>query len=214
MKMKILTLLVAGALILPSCSLLQSSEPAPVIYTLQPSAERQAASPSSNAGAPVVVVVPKPLLPAGYETDQIALLLDNGRRLDYYSGARWAAALDDLIQENIVTSAHAKLPNQIVDTSDLSIPADYRLATTFSNFQPVYGASATSNPRLDIEMIVTLIALPEENVVRYFTLKQSVQAPNNNLTSITAALSMQLETMLSEALTRIQPDLVKHPVVQ
>lgn len=199
------------SLALCGCSLLTSNEKPPTIYNLQ-TVNAPLPVVSSSTGRPIVISVVKPSLPAGFETDQIALYLDNGKRMDYYAAAKWASPLDDLIQENIIKAGRMNLPNQIIDTSDLSIPADYKLVTALADFQPVYGPSAKGLPRIDVTLIVTLLSMPDENVVRYFTLKQSLPGRANNLTYITNEMSMQLQAMLDETFSRIGPGLKKQRV--
>jgi len=50
----------------------------------------------------VMIVVPKPELPPGLDTERIALYLDQGHRLDYYADARWSARLDELLQNFLI----------------------------------------------------------------------------------------------------------------
>src|SRR5262245_19601753 len=67
------------------------------IYTLHPPPPRNHES-SQPAGTPVVVFVPKPELPKGFDTERITLLFEQEHRLDYYADAKWSARLDDLLQ--------------------------------------------------------------------------------------------------------------------
>ena len=65
------------------------------------------AGPAKSGGS--VIVVAKPDVPPGYDTDRIALMFEQGHRLDYYAGAAWSGRLSDLLQTFIAQSARRDL---------------------------------------------------------------------------------------------------------
>ena len=157
-------------------------------------------------GGPVVVV-PKPELPAGFDTERIALHFDDGRRLDYYADAKWSARLDALLQDFMVQKVKQKMPQKIVGTPDLGSSAKYKLALKFNEFGPVYEGMPDKPPRLDVGVTVTVISMPRETVAAQFTLKKSAPVAANNLTTITGGLEKLLQEVTDEVLRRAAPNL-------
>ena len=186
---------------LAACLSLTSKQPPPALYALHPG-ETAAAIPV--AGSPVVEVA-EPQLPAGFDTDRIALQMQGGRRLDYYAGAKWPGPLDEALQDFIVESARQAWAGPLVDTPDLSVPAHYRLAVTVNDLQPVYAAGPESAPELRARLTFTLIALPEEKPVTSFTLKAAAPAASNDLSAVTGGLETLLRAILAEGLGRLAP---------
>jgi len=190
---------------LSGCLALASSEVPPNTYAIHYRAG------AVNIVSPVnihgVLKVQEPDLPPGFETDRIALYLEGGRRLDYYAGAKWPEPLDQVLQDVIVQAGYHALPQMTVDTSDLDVPADYRLAVKVIEFGPVYASGPDSIPHLKTAMIFTLIRLPEQNVIADFTLENGQMAESNNLTAITGGLEDLLRDQLVEAYAKIRKTL-------
>ncbi len=149
-------------------------------------------------------MVPKPELPAGFDTERIALFLDQGRRLDYYADAKWSARLDDLLQDFLIQKAQQDLPGKVVGSPDLAA-AKYKLALKVDDFEPVYMDAPDKAPRLDVAMTVTVVTLPGETVKTQFSVKKSVPASGNTLTTITNELGDLLHSVTDEALQKAAP---------
>jgi ABC-type uncharacterized transport system auxiliary subunit len=174
------------------------------IYTLRsPGTER--AAPAAAAKGRAVIAVPKPELPPGLETERIALYFQQGHRLDYYAGAKWSAPLDALLQDLVIQKVQQKLPSKVVGTPDLASSAQYKLALKFTDVAPVYENAPDQPPRLDVGMTVTVVSLPRETVRTQFTLKRSVPASANTLTTITSELGTLLQSLTDDALQRAAP---------
>jgi len=92
---RILVPLIAAAL-LPGCtsSLFQSKLPATATYQL---AVRGPAAAPAGPALPVDLAVLKPRMEPGLETERIVALYPD-RRLEFYAGAQWSGALDDVLQ--------------------------------------------------------------------------------------------------------------------
>jgi ABC-type uncharacterized transport system auxiliary subunit len=196
----------AALLSLGGCmSVLQSSAPAATTYALHAGPEK------ARSQARGVMAVEEPTLPAGFETDQIALFLDGGRRLDYYAGARWAAPLDHVLHDIVVASGRGALPKMIVDTPDLNIPTDYRLSVRFAKFAPVYAGAADTPPVLKVAATFTLVRIPQQAVLADFTLEQTQAAAANNLGAVAAGLEGLLHGVLDEGFGKIAAALPKAP---
>jgi ABC-type uncharacterized transport system auxiliary subunit len=178
----------------------------PSIYTLHPLPPGIQQS-SVPPGAPVLVLVPKPELPVGFESERVTLLFEQGHRLDYYANAKWSGRLDDLLQDFIVQMIRHVLPGRVAATATATATARYKLAVKITDFQPVYQLAADSPPRLDVAMTVTLVALPDETVKAQFSLKKSAPSSANTMTVVTRELESLLQSLTEEALQKIAPSL-------
>jgi len=171
------------------------------IYTIQASASGP--SGPSRANGQVMIVVPKPELPPGLDTERIALYLDQGHRLDYYADARWSARLDELLQNFLIEKVRQRLPGKIVGTPDLASSARYKLAIKVTDFGPVYAGAPDKPPRLDVGMTVTVLA--GDMAKTQFTIKKSAAAADNKLRDVTSGLENVLQSATDEALQKATP---------
>jgi ABC-type uncharacterized transport system auxiliary subunit len=146
-----------------------------------------------------VLEVQRPSLPPGFDTARMAMYLEQGRRLDYYAGAKWAAPLDEMVQEFTNQTARRALPNMIVAAPGQSIDVDYRLQMKINDLQPVYAAGPDQAPVLTGSVTFTLLALPNEKIITSFTVDQNENAPSNNLGAITAGLQDILQSIEGKA---------------
>ncbi len=191
----------ACALLLNGCSsLLQSTEPPPAIYVLHPQTE----SKSQNSYSGVMQVMP-PDVPGGFDTDRIALYWNNGRRLDYYSGAKWPERLDSLLQDFIVRSARTAYPGMTVASPDMDLPSRYRLAVKVLEFQPVYAGQPSGIPTLHGALEFTLVSLPGEKPVADFTIGDSKPAASDDLAAITAGMESLMQSLLTQGFEHLGP---------
>ena len=208
MKRSTVTVMAAFAAVLglAGCSPLKSTAPAPLTYTLQPAlaSEQTQTLPSG------VLYVMRPSLPSGFDTDRIALFMDGGRRIDYYAGARWAEPLDSVLQNVMVRSGRHELPNMIVDTPDLSIPVDYKLAVKVNDFAPVYAGAPDQAPAMRLSMTFTLVSTPHEDVLADFTLESQGRAQDNSVSAVTAGLENMLQAILPRAYSNVAEAVQSH----
>ena len=187
--------------LLAGCStseILKSSEPRQTIYALHPVKE----TPPTESGLARVVEISRPSVPPGFETDRIALYVDGGRTLDYYSGAKWADILDAVLQDFTRQSMTNILPYVVAMSPNEANNANFRLQTKVKEFQPVYGASTSSAPELFVSVEFTLIALPQEDIIGNFTLARRAPATSNDLGTITAELESMMQEIQKEAFER------------
>ena len=186
---------------LGGCMMLPPSDEAVAIYALH-----EAALPEEDfSGGQLhgILSIPAPKIPAGLESERIALYINNGRRLDYYASARWADDLDNVLQEVMIQTGRHALPGMIVDRSGLNIPIDYRLAVRVNEFEPVYETGPEGVPQLRVSLTFTLIRFPEESILTSFTVENAKPAPSNHLSLIVSGL----ESLLQEALARAYRDI-------
>ncbi len=181
--------------VLNGCAGLTSKNMPPVTYTLRADEENN----NVDAKASGILLVTTPQMPAGLDTEQIALYMDEGRRLDYYAGAKWPTTLDDVIQDVIVQTGRHQLPEMIINTPDMNIPSDYKLSVKINNFAPVYRGGPDGIPLLKISMTFTVLQLPGENVLAGFTLEDEQIATSNNISAVTMGLEELLQKKLLQA---------------
>lgn len=205
-------ILLVSALALSACISLPFSggedRPPPAMYTLDEPATGTMEI-SADAAGRIVVIVPRPELPPGFDSERIAIRFEQDGRLDYYADAQWSASPSDLIQDVFIERAQRKLPGTIVGKLDLVPAANYRLAVRVTDFGPVYRSSPDVPPRLDAGVTLTVIELPAESVKAQLSVKKSAPASQNRLGVITTELRTLLNSVLDEALQSAAPYLTE-----
>jgi ABC-type uncharacterized transport system auxiliary subunit len=175
----------------------------PVMYTLhQPNTGVMDAA--TEAMGRVVVVVPAPEVPPGFDTERIAIQFEDGR-VDFYADAQWSARLDELVQDVVVERAQRQLSGAIVGKPGLVPSPNYRLSVKLTSFGPLYKASADMPPRLNASVNVTVIELPQEAIRAQFTVSKTAIAAENRLSTITSDLRGLLNSAIDEALEKATP---------
>ena len=178
-------------------------KPPPVMYTLnQPSAG--VTDVATEAMGRLVVVVPAPEVPPGFDSERIAIQFEDGR-VDYYADAQWSARLDELVQNVVIERAQQKLSGAIVGKSGVVPSPSYRLSVKVTSFGPLYKASADMPPRLNAGVDVTVIELPQETIRAQFGVSKTEMASENRLGTVTNNLRTLLNSALDEALEKAAP---------
>lgn len=196
--MKKIAFLAMTLFALAGCQGLTSSKKPVLLYNLNYTGGEVASAETTG-----ILAVGEPMLPAGMETDRIALYLDDGRRIDYYAEAAWADSLEDVLQDVIVRAGRAALPNMVVDSPRLQVPANYRLAVKILDFAPLYRTGAEDLPDLKVAVNFTLVHLPEKRVVADFTLENSQPATENALPAIAGGLESLMNGILTAAFEKV-----------
>jgi len=178
--------------------------PPPVMYTLHES-NAGTMDVADDATGRIVVVVPLPELPPGFDSERIAIQFERDGRLDYFADAQWSAMLGELIQDVVVERARRQLSQAIVGQPDLVPAANYRLAVQLTHFGPVYRDSSDVPPRLDVGLALTVIELPQQTIKAQLTVKKSAPASENRLGTVTNELKSLLHSALDEALEEASP---------
>jgi ABC-type uncharacterized transport system auxiliary subunit len=201
MLTRTLTLL-ALTLALGACMPFHKKGPPPVVYQLKaPAADMMAQPPAIPAGTAVEVSLPA--VPAGYDKDRIALGLDGGRRLDYYTNARWAENLPDVLQDIVSAGLRQSLPGLVVD-DDESLPSPtHRLRVEVLDFAPVYAGGATSLPKARVRLRFALIDMRANTVLLDIRQAADVMPEANTMGAVTAALETGLHRTLHDATPRL-----------
>jgi len=177
--------------------------PAPTTYTLLESNPGVMDVVAEAAGR-IVVVVPTPDVPPGFDSDRISIQFEDGR-LDHYADAHWSARLDQLVQDVFVERARSKLPGAIVGKLGLVPAANYRLILKVTDFGPVYKDTPDMPPRLNAGLSLTVVEVAGEGVKAQFTVKKTAPASENRLGIITNELKGLLDSAFDEALDKAAP---------
>lgn len=202
----IIVLLLTLPLIGCAGSILKSNEPPQTIYSLRPI---EGKGETSDAAAKIIEIT-SPSVPPGMEQDRIALLTDNGKKLDYYASVRWSSSLDHIVQDFTRRSVSAVLPYVVATTPDQSVTADYRLQTKINEFQPVYKAGSTDVPLLKVNIEFTLIDSVTERIVTSFQLSKTLIATENSVDSVAAGLESLLQEVERSAFIKLDKKLRAH----
>jgi ABC-type uncharacterized transport system auxiliary subunit len=193
--------LFGGCINIPKSS--TRDDPPKDIYTLK------APDGGGVKGSGSVIVVAKPDVPPGYDTDRIALMFAQGRRLDYYAGAAWSGRLSDLLQTFIIQSARREMRGAVVGSGERTGTARYKLMVKVTDFQPVYAAGPEGIPRLDVAMNLTLVDVESGKVAATVNAKKSAQASANRMTVVTKELESLLQAATDQGLRGIASHLAQ-----
>ena len=177
--------------------------PPPVMYTLH-QLNSGVMDVATDAQGRIVVVVPAPGLPPGFDTERIAIQFEDGR-VDYYADARWSARLDELVQDVFIESAQRTFSGAIVGRPGVVPAANYRLVARLTGFGPVYKSSADMPPRLNAGITLTVIELPQETIRAQFSVNKTAMASENRLGTITNDLRGLLHSAVDDVLEKAAP---------
>lgn len=187
---------------LSSCIGLPKPQPPATVYQLQAPAQGLMAQPPALP-AGTRLEIPEPGVAAGLDKDRIALALDGGRRLDYYAGAKWPAALPEVIQDVAIATLRQSLPGLSVDDDENMTGATHRLRMDVQSFAPVYASAATTLPQVRVSVRFALIRLSDNAILSDITLGADQPVRANTLGDVTAALESGLQRVLADALPRL-----------
>lgn len=196
---KLVPVIAIAALLLSGCtSFLRSDQPVAGIYALRAAPDLTAIDGGKQVSR--VVEIQRPILPPGFDTARIAMYLEGGRRLDYYSAAQWTAPLDETLQEFTTQTIRKTLSNVIIAEPGQSSGVEYLLQMRVNDFQPVYAGVANQTPQLIASISFTLVKMPEQKILTNFTIEQQDNVLSNNLGLITSGLERMLQSVEGKAL--------------
>jgi ABC-type uncharacterized transport system auxiliary subunit len=171
-----------GCVLAAGCtgSLLKSELPVPQTYRLTPlAAESTAAAPFD-----ALLLVGRPVVAPGLDTERIAVLRPD-RRLDYFSGSQWGAALPDVVQEAVIESLQNGGRLRGVERDLGSFRPDFVLHIDVRAFQAEYAGDGA--PRAHVDLFATLGRLNDRGSVLSFTASATEDAHANSMTAVAEA---------------------------
>ena len=182
--------LLCGTLLLTGC--LTSNTPTPTYYVLNPFQ----GSGDTQTQIPLSVVVERPTIASGLNTDRIALIKNNGRELDYFAQARWNGQLDKIVQDFMIESFESRYNIVEAGASSGYKKADYLIATKIRDFQAQYAKGTNAPPTIKVTLVFSILEFPNKKLVNRVikTHEKTLQA--NSMRDITGGF----EALLQEAI--------------
>jgi len=153
----------------------------------------------------VPIILEEPRMVAGLDTDRIALTKQDGRILDYYATAHWAAPLPRVLNDIFVESFSTRY--NIVPRRARSLEAnagEYRVMITVRDFQAEYPNGTDNLPGVHIAFNVTLIDQKTGKTADEFVVRNKKAVAQNTLTAVTDAMEVALQESVSDMLNRLQ----------
>ncbi len=141
------------------------------------------------------LLVLAPSAAPGLSTDAIAVLRPGGR-LDYYLGARWAAAAPAMLQTLAIDALRPSQRFALVEPDSGPFPADYVLSLEVRHFEARYGDDGP--PTIHVTLIVSVgrrsASAPGANVIA----DSEVKAQDNRMQAVVAAFEQATAKALDE----------------
>jgi len=187
--------------------LLKSDLPAPDTFRLSASATAAAGDvAAAPATAPLALVVARPRAAAALDTDRIAVLAA-GSRFDYYSGARWAEAAPQMLQENLVGVLASGGRFAAVYAAPARAPAELLLDVELRRFEAVSPGSDASGgpaPVVHVQAQASLVDTRRGVRVTSFVAEAAVPASDNRLGAVVAAFERANAQVVQDISVRVQ----------
>jgi len=191
-------------LALPGCvSGLNSKIPAQQSYVLQaaPLPTPAASLPGERPSAASVEVL-RPSAAPGLESEGIAVMRA-GRRLDFYTDARWAARAPEMLQALVIDSLRSAGRFAAVESDAEPFAAQYVLSLELQHFEAVYGNAGP--PTIRVALVGTLGRSSDRVVIASFTAHSEVQADADRMQAVIAAFDLATGQALAQLAANIAP---------
>lgn len=169
---------------------LKSNLPVVQTYVLQPPPASVAASAATGPSLQVQIGSIAP----GLASDGIALLRP-GQRLDYYSGARWAASAPAMIASLAVTALRAQQRFALVQAEGGPFNTDAVLTLDLQHFEAVYGD--TGAPRVRVSILASY-GRRGEREVQVLSAQSEVTADADRMQAVMAAFDQATAAALGQ----------------
>ena len=184
-------------LALPGCvSGLNSKIPAQQSYVLQ-----AASLPGERPSAASVEVL-RPSAAPGLESEGIAVMRA-GRRLDFYTDARWAARAPEMLQALVIDSLRSAGRFAAVESDAEPFAAQYVLSLELQHFEAVYGNAGP--PTIRVALVGTLGRSSDRVVIASFTAHSEVQADADRMQAVIAAFDQASGQALAQLAANVAP---------
>jgi len=172
----------SGAILLASCGggLFQSHQAAPQVYELRP----PAAAPLTPR-VPATLVVARPSVRPGLDSDRIAVVLPD-HRLDAFAASRWSAPLSALVQSLLIEGLRARGGFAEVAAERGAFNGRYLLQAEVREFAAVY-ASEGGAPLVRVELHAELGRAADRRLLTTLDGSSEKPAAGNRLRDVLAA---------------------------
>jgi cholesterol transport system auxiliary component len=212
--MRIAAAVLAGSLPLLAggcVSALHSNQPAQQQYvlTLPAPAAGAAASAGAETGADAgagragtTLQVLLPAAGAGLGTENIAVIRP-GQRLDYYSGARWAATAPAMLQALAIEAVRRQGRFALVEAEGGPFDARYVLSLELTHFEADYAGGGP--PTIRVALACMLGQRVARSVVSSFTVSGTAAADADRMQAVVAAFQRATDEALGQLTARLAP---------
>ena len=171
--------------------------PAGQIYQLTPLANEAA----SGAGTfDVILVVPRPIVAPGLDTERIALVHVD-RSIDYYAASQWGASIPEVVQSIVVESLQNTERLRGVQRDMADFRPDYLLQLDVRAFQAEYSDGGA--PRVRVHVHATIGRLSDRRSVLTFAAAAEEPAGANTMTAVTAAFDKAMHAATRTLLAQV-----------
>jgi cholesterol transport system auxiliary component len=188
-------------------NLLKSDLPAPETFRLAVSAASTTGDvAAATATVPLALAVARPRAATALDTDRIAVLAA-GSRFDYYSGARWAEAAPQMLQQNLVGALAAGGMFAAVYAAPARAPVELLLDVELRRFEavsPGSDASAGPAPVVHVQAQASLVDTRRGVRVTSFVSEAAVPASDNRLGAVVAAFERANAQVVQDISARVQ----------
>ena len=181
------------------CGCLTSNAPAPTYYLLHPATVHA----TDTKNVPVSVIIERPSVVSGLNSDRIALLKNDGRELDYFAGSLWNGQLDKIVQDFMIESFENSYDIVEVDTSNRHQKADYLIVTKIRDFQAEYNAGINAPPTIKVTLVCSVLKLPEKKLVNRAIKTQEKTLEVNSMTEIVSGFEVLLQNAAHDLLNEM-----------
>lgn len=193
MPMPVLAMLMMLAL-LAGCGGLRSDTEPDRIYVLHPAVDAAPAAP-----LPGLLMVPRPAVQPGLDTDRIALTRA-GNELDYYALSRWSGSLSQVLGAFAVQSLAGAFVT-VVGAERGAGPADHELLLTVRHFQAAYGAGGA--PQVQVAIDCLLVATSPRRVLGNCDAEVREPVGDNRMSAIVAAFERAMQQAMQQVRARV-----------
>src|SRR5690606_7311243 len=176
--------MLAVLVLLAGCGGLRSNAEPDRIYVLHPAGEA-----ASTAPLPGLLMVPRPNVQPGVDTNRIALTRA-GNELDYYALSRWSGSLSQVLGAFAVQSLDGACVT-VVGQERGAGPADRELLLTVRHFEAAYGAG--SAPQVLVALDCLLVATSPRRVLGDCSAEVREAAAVNRMSAIISAFERALQ---------------------
>ncbi len=173
-------------------SLFQTKIAPPTVYMLGMNPK----APPEAVALPLDLVVLKPHIRAGLDTDRIALLYPD-RRLDYFANARWSGPMDELMQELTLQEFRGLGAFRNVSSDASVFASSYWLEIEVTDFQAEY-ASPGSIPSIHVHLLARLGRSADRQVLTLIEADARETAADNRLGAIVDAYNRASDQALGK----------------
>ncbi len=188
-------------------SLFQSKIAVPTIYVLSAASGTSKPAGAAPATIPADLMVLKPRLRTGLESDRIALEYPD-RRLDYFADSRWSGPLGDVLQDLVVQEFRARAGLRNVSGDSSVFASAYWLEIEVTDFQAEYSSSGSA-PLVHVHLEARVGNAGDRRILGQFAADSEQPAAANTLTAIVDAYERAADASLAAIVGRTGEILTK-----